>query len=157
VTLIEGLELQHAQQSTVRRGHMDIAVIHVNLTDARACGKTCYGPIEPSGQHSFMEEVSILTLSMFFIVIYLFCIMCIYIDILLYVVLQLLRPSSRPSTPMDASVPSPTTDATIEASCSLGAPHTQVCVTFDKFTIVISLFYGILKFLMFLCFYRIWD
>jgi hypothetical protein len=36
VTLIEGLELQHAQQSTVRRGHMDIKVVHVNLTDARA-------------------------------------------------------------------------------------------------------------------------
>jgi len=29
--------------------------------------KTCYGPIEPSGHHIFMEEVSILTISMLFI------------------------------------------------------------------------------------------
>jgi hypothetical protein len=109
-----------------------------------SCGKTCYGPIEASGQQSFMEEVSILTISMFFIVIYLYSIMCIYIDILLYVVLQLLCPCSRPSTPMDASVHVSTTDATVEEACSIGLPHTQVCVTFDKFTIVISLFYGIL-------------
>jgi hypothetical protein len=46
-----------------------------------SCRHTCYGPIDPSAQHSFMEEVSILTLSMFFIVIYLFCILYIYIDI----------------------------------------------------------------------------
>jgi hypothetical protein len=59
--------------------------------------------------------------------------------------------------PMDASMLISTTDATIEATFSLGIPHTQVCVTFDKFTIVISLFYGILKFLMFLCFYKMWD
>jgi hypothetical protein len=118
---------------------------------------TCYGPIEPIGQHSFMEEVSIITISIFFIVIYLFFILCIYVDILMYVVLQLLLLSGRPSMLMDASVPSPTTDATIEAACSLGAPHTQVCITFDKITIVIYLFYGILKFLMFSCFYRIWD
>jgi hypothetical protein len=97
-------------------------------------GKTCYGPIDPTLQHSFMEEVSILTLSMFFIIIYLFCIMCIYIYFLLYVVLQLLRLSSEPSMLMDASVTSPTNDATIEATCSLGAPDTHVCVTFDKFT-----------------------
>jgi hypothetical protein len=81
-----------------------------------------------------MEDVSILTLSMFFIVIYIFCIFCIYIDFLLYVVLQLLCLSSRPSMPMDASMPSPTTDASIEASYSLGVPHTQLCFTFDKFT-----------------------
>jgi hypothetical protein len=120
-------------------------------------GHTCYETIDPSGQHSFMEEVSILTLSMFFIFIYLFCIMCIYIDFLLYDVLQLLRSSSIPFTPMDASAPSPYIDVTVEAACSLGTPHTQVCVTFDKLTIVIYLFDGILKILMFLCFYRIWE
>jgi hypothetical protein len=100
-----------------------------------SCGKTCYGPIEPSGQHSFMEEVSILTLSMLFIVIYLFCIICIYIHFLLYVVLQFLCIRNRPSTLMDASVPSPTTDAAVEEAYSLGASHTLVCVTFYKFTI----------------------
>jgi hypothetical protein len=94
---------------------------------------------------------------MFFIIIYLYSILCIYIDILLYVVLQFLRPCSRPSMPMDALVSVSTTDVAIEASFSIGLPHTLVCVTFDKFTIVISLFYGILKFLMFLCFYRLWD
>jgi hypothetical protein len=104
-----------------------------------------------------MEEVSILTFSIFFIIIYLFFILCVYINILMYAILNLLRLSSRPYTLMDALVPSPTTDATVEETCSLGAPHTQVCITFDKFTIVISLFYGILKFLMFSCFYRIWD
>jgi hypothetical protein len=50
---------------------------------------------------------------------------------------------------MDASVPSPTTDATVEETCSLGAPYTHVCITFDRFNIVISLFYDILKF--FIC------
>jgi hypothetical protein len=94
---------------------------------------------------------------MFIIVIYLFCILCIYIDFLMYVVFKLLHTSSRPSTMMDASVPNPTYDATIEVACSLGVPHTQLCITFDKFIIVISLFYGILKFLMFLCFYRIYN
>jgi hypothetical protein len=43
-------------------------------------------------------------------------------------------------------VPSPTTDATIETTCSLGALYTQVCITFDRFNIVIYLFYGILTF-----------
>jgi hypothetical protein len=42
-------------------------------------GHTFYWPIHPSGQHSFMEEVSSVTLLMFFIV------MCIYIYFLLYV------------------------------------------------------------------------
>jgi hypothetical protein len=122
-----------------------------------SCVRTCYGPMEASGQHSFMEEVNILTITMFLIFIYLFCILCIYIDILLYVVLRLLRPCSRPSIPMDASVPISTTDAAVEGSFSLGTPHIQVCITFDQFTIVISLFYGILKCFMFLCFYRMWD
>jgi hypothetical protein len=43
VTLIEGLEHQHAHESTVRRGHMDIETIHVNLTDARAAGRHAMG------------------------------------------------------------------------------------------------------------------
>ena len=34
VTLIGGLEHQHAHESIVRRGHMDIAVVHVNFIDA---------------------------------------------------------------------------------------------------------------------------
>jgi hypothetical protein len=122
-----------------------------------SCRKTCYGPIEPNGKHRFMEEVSIITLFMLFIVIYLFRIMCIYIDISFYVVLQFLHLRSRPSTSMDAPVPSPNIDATIEAAFSLGAPHTHVCVTYYKFTLVISLFYGILKFLMLSCFYMIWE
>jgi hypothetical protein len=49
--------------------------------------QNCYGPIEASRKRSFMEEISTLTISMFFIVIYLYSIMCIYIDILFYVVL----------------------------------------------------------------------
>jgi hypothetical protein len=104
-----------------------------------------------------MKEVTILTITMFLIIIYLFFILCIYIDILLYVFLHLLSLCRKPFMPMDASMPISTTDATIEEYFSLGIPHTKVCVTFDKFTIVISLFYDILKFLMFLCFYRIWD
>jgi hypothetical protein len=64
-----------------------------------------------------MEEVSILILSMFFIIIYLFCILCVYIDILMYVVFHLL---------MDASMPSPNTDAEVEVACSLGAPYIDV-------------------------------
>ena len=43
MTLIEGLELQYAQDITVRRGHMDIAVIHVKLTDARDAGRHAMG------------------------------------------------------------------------------------------------------------------
>jgi hypothetical protein len=43
VTLIEGSELHPIQQSSVRRGNMDIAVIHVNLTDARVAGKLAMG------------------------------------------------------------------------------------------------------------------
>jgi hypothetical protein len=39
VTLIEGLELQHAHESTMRRGHMDITTVHVTLTDARAASR----------------------------------------------------------------------------------------------------------------------
>jgi hypothetical protein len=58
---------------------------------------------------------------------------------------------------MDASVPSSNIDETIEVSYSLGAPQTQVCVTYDKFTLVISLFYGILNFLMFSSLYNIWE
>jgi hypothetical protein len=121
-----------------------------------SCRQTCYGPMEASGHQSFMEEVSILTISMFFIIIYLYSIICIYFDILLYDVLQLLHPYNRPSTSIDASMFVSTTDATVEATCSFSVPHTHVCVTFDKFTIVISLFSGILKFIMFLCFYRLW-
>jgi hypothetical protein len=91
-----------------------------------------------------MEEVIILTISMLFIVIYLYSILGIYINNLFYVVLQLLHPCRKSSMPMDASVSISTIDATVEAVCSIGIPHTQVCVTFDKFTIVISLFYDIL-------------
>jgi hypothetical protein len=43
VTLIEGLELQHAHESIVRRGHMDITSVHVNLTYSRATGKHAMG------------------------------------------------------------------------------------------------------------------
>jgi hypothetical protein len=35
MTLIEGSKLHPTQHILVRRGHMDIIVIHVNLTDAR--------------------------------------------------------------------------------------------------------------------------
>ena len=38
MTLIEGLDLQQAHESIVRRGHMGTIVFHVNLTDARAMG-----------------------------------------------------------------------------------------------------------------------
>jgi hypothetical protein len=43
VTLIQGLELQHAQHSIVRRGHIDIETIHVILTDARVTGRNGMG------------------------------------------------------------------------------------------------------------------
>jgi hypothetical protein len=43
MTLIEGLDVQHACKITVRRGHMDIEVVHVNLTDARDAGKYVVG------------------------------------------------------------------------------------------------------------------
>jgi hypothetical protein len=47
MTLIEGSELHPAQQSLVRRGHMDITVVHVNLTDARAVGRPAMGLWRP--------------------------------------------------------------------------------------------------------------
>jgi len=121
------------------------------------CGKTCYGPMEASGHQSFMNEVSILTISMFFIVIHLYSIICIYFDISLYDVFQLLRPYSRLFMPIDALMFVSTTDVVVEATCSFGVPHTQGCVTFDQFTIVIYLSSGILKFRMFFCFYRLRD
>jgi hypothetical protein len=99
-----------------------------------SCGHTCYGMMEASGQQRFMEEVSILIVSRFFIVIYLYSIMCIYFDILLYDVFQFVRPYRKPSTSIVALIFISIIDATIEASCSFGAPHTQVRVTFDKFT-----------------------
>jgi len=102
-----------------------------------------------------MEEVSILTISIFFIVIYLYTILCIYFDFLLYDVLQLLHMYSIPSTSIDASVSVSTIDAVVQEACSFNAPHTQVCFAIDKFIIVIPLFFGILKFTMFLCFYRL--
>jgi hypothetical protein len=43
VTLIEGSDLQPLEKSAVRRGHMDIKVVHVNLTDARVAGKLAMG------------------------------------------------------------------------------------------------------------------
>jgi hypothetical protein len=39
VTLIEGSKLQHAQHSILRRGNMDITVVHMNLIDAQAVGR----------------------------------------------------------------------------------------------------------------------
>ena len=75
MTLGEGLDLQPLDKSAMRRGHMDKASIHVSLIDARFVGKLA------------MEEVSILTISMFFIVICLYSILCIYFDILLFNVL----------------------------------------------------------------------
>jgi hypothetical protein len=103
---------------------MDIASRPCEPHRCSSCEETCYGPMEASGQHSFMEEVSILTMTMFLIVIYLFCIMCIYIDILLYVVLYLLHLCSRPSMPMDAFVPISTTDGAVETTFSLGISYT---------------------------------
>jgi hypothetical protein len=47
VTLIEGSELHPVQQSGVRRGHMDITVVHVNLTDARVVGRLAMGLWRP--------------------------------------------------------------------------------------------------------------
>jgi hypothetical protein len=113
--------------------------------------------MEASGHQSFIEKVSILTISMFFIVIYSYNIICIYFDILLYDVLQLLRPYRRTSMSIDISVFVFTIDATIDATFSFNVPHAQVCVTLDKFTIMISLFFDILKFIIFLCFYMLQD
>jgi hypothetical protein len=48
-----------------------------------SCGHTCYWPIQPSVQHSFMEEVSSVTLFMFSIVmcIYIYFLLCVFISI----------------------------------------------------------------------------
>jgi hypothetical protein len=100
--------------------------------------------MEASEYHNFMEEVSILTISMFFIIIY--SIMCIYFNILFYDVLKSLHPYRKTSTSIDASMYISTTDATIEETSSFSVLHTQVCVKFDKFTTLISLFYEILKY-----------
>jgi hypothetical protein len=43
VTFIDELERQHAQESTMRRGNMDITVVHVNLIDSRAAGRHVMG------------------------------------------------------------------------------------------------------------------
>jgi len=104
-----------------------------------------------------MEEFSILTISMFFNVIYLYSIMCLYFDMLLYDVFNLLHLNKIPSTLIDASMYVSITDSMVEVSYSFNVMHTQVCVTFDKFTIVISLFFGILKFIIFLSIYMLWE
>jgi hypothetical protein len=113
--------------------------------------------MEASGKQSFMEEVSILTISMFFIVIYLYSILCIYFYILLYDFLQFLCLYRKPSMSIDASVSVSITNAMVETIYSFRVLHTPVCVTFYKFTIVISLFSNILKFIMFSCFYTLQD
>jgi hypothetical protein len=113
--------------------------------------------MEASGKQSFMEEVSILTISTFFIIIYLYSILCIYFYILLYDFLQFLCLYRKPSTSIDASVYVSITNAMVETIYSFGVTHTPVCVTFYKFTIVISLFSNILKFIMFSCFYTLQD
>jgi hypothetical protein len=43
VTSIDGLELHPVQQSGVRRGHMEIEFIHVDLTDAQFAGRPTMG------------------------------------------------------------------------------------------------------------------
>jgi hypothetical protein len=43
LTLIEGSKLHPVQHSAVRRGHMDISVIHVNLIGARVVGILAMG------------------------------------------------------------------------------------------------------------------
>jgi hypothetical protein len=113
VTLAEGSDLQPLEQSAVRRGNMDRESRSCEPHRCSSCEKTCYGPMEASGHQSFMEEVSILTISMFFIVIYLYSIMCIYFNILLYDVLQFLCPYNRPSMSIDASMFVSTTDAIV--------------------------------------------
>jgi hypothetical protein len=80
--------------------------------------------MEAIGHQSFMEEVSILTISMFFIVIYLYSIICIYFDILLYGVLLLIHLYNRPSMLIDASVSISTIDAIVEDYFSFDVPHT---------------------------------
>jgi hypothetical protein len=47
VTLIEGLDLQPLEQSAVRRGNMDIAVINVNLTYDQGASKLSMGLWRP--------------------------------------------------------------------------------------------------------------
>jgi hypothetical protein len=66
--------------------------------------------------------------------------MCIYFDILLYDVLQFLHVYRGPSMMIDALVYVSIRDTMVEVACSFWVPHTQVCVTFDKFTIVIFYF-----------------
>jgi hypothetical protein len=51
--------------------------------------------------------------------------MCIYLDILLYDVLYLLCPYSRPSTLINASMYISTTDAAVEEACSFYVPHNK--------------------------------
>jgi hypothetical protein len=46
--------------------------------------------------------------------------------------------------PMDASLFVSTINAVVWVSLLINLPHTHVCVAYDKFTIVISLFYDIL-------------
>jgi hypothetical protein len=71
--------------------------------------------------------------------LYIYMILYVFISLYLYVVLQLLCPCSRPSTPMDASMHVSTNDVVVEEACSFGEPHTHVCVTFDRFIMVIFL------------------
>jgi hypothetical protein len=47
MTLIKGLKLQPLEQSAVRRGHMDIKVIHLNLTDTRVADRLVMGLWRP--------------------------------------------------------------------------------------------------------------
>lgn len=48
--------------------------------------------------------------------------------------------------PVDASMLVSTTDARVQETYSFGVPHTRVCVTFDKFTTMICLFFVIVKY-----------
>jgi hypothetical protein len=50
MTLMERLDLQPLEKRVVRRGNMDIELIHVNPIDVESCSRTWYGPMQASGK-----------------------------------------------------------------------------------------------------------
>jgi hypothetical protein len=92
-----------------------------------------------------MEEVIILTISIFFID-YIYIVICIFFSISNYMMFEFVCSNSRSSTLVDALEQISTTDVVVEEVCSFRVAHTYVCVTFDKFTTMLCLFFGILKY-----------
>ena len=85
--------------------------------------------MEGTSRDNFMEEVSILMFGIFLIDYIYVCVfydMCIFNICCNVYCLQLVRPDSAPTSPIDASVPPSTNDVVIASTFSFRVPHTEV-------------------------------